>query len=228
MKLSVLQADAAGARRATVLLAGLLLGSMGANLLLAGLAMSLVDRERVIVVPPQIQKSFWVESGRASPEYLEQMGYFLLQLTLNVTPQSVDHQSRVLLGYAAPAVHGELKTTLANAAERLKRDGASTVFSARDLSVDARAMRVGVRGQLTTFISDRRVSDVPKGYVIELQWTNGRITLKSFRETDPHDPLKSSESAEGAPAAKSARPARATPDQPDTGRADVPDAGPKP
>ena len=117
MKLSVLQADAAGARRATVLLAGL------------------------------------------------------------------------LLGYAAPAVHGELKTTLANAAERLKRDGASTVFSARDLSVDARAMRVGVRGQLTTFISDRRVSDVPKGYVIELQWTNGRITLKSFRETVPHDPL---------------------------------------
>jgi conjugal transfer pilus assembly protein TraE len=149
------------------------------------------------------------------------MGYFLLQLTLNVTPQSVDHQSRVLLGYAAPAVHGELKTTLANAAERLKRDGASTVFSARDLSVDARAMRVGVRGQLTTFISDRRVSEVGKGYLIELQWTNGRITLKSFRETDPHDPLKPVDAADPATATKSSSPSR-------TGLSDVPDAGTKP
>jgi conjugal transfer pilus assembly protein TraE len=190
MKLDWLRADIASARRASIFLALLLAGSMLANVVLAVFAIRMADRERVVVVPPSIHKSFWVESDRVSAEYLEQMAYFLLQLTLNVTPQSVDHQTRVLLQYAAPASFGELRSALAIAAERVKRDGASTVFSAHDLVVDEHAQRVGVRGQLTTFISDRRVSEVSKGYAIELQYTGGRIFLKTFRETNPHDPLE--------------------------------------
>ena len=125
-----------------------------------------------------------------SSEYLEQMGYFLMQLTLNVTPQSVDHQARMLLQYAAPASFGELRTALLSAAERLKRDGASTVFSAQDLVVDEPQLRVGVRGQRNPFISDRRVSEVSKAYAIELQYTGGRMFLKAFREANPNDPLE--------------------------------------
>jgi conjugal transfer pilus assembly protein TraE len=107
-----------------------------------------------------------------------------------VTPQSVDHQSRLLLRYAAPAAYGELRAALLAAAERLKRDGAATVFSARDLAVDEPSLRVGIRGQLTTFISDRRVSEVAKGYAVEFQYTAGQIFLKAFRETNPNDPLE--------------------------------------
>lgn len=190
MKLAWLREDIASARRATTFLVVLLVGSMLVNLVLAVFAVRLAGHERVVVVPPTINKTFWVESDRVSAEYLEQMAYFLMQLTLNVTPQSVDHQSRVLLQYAAPASFGELRTALAAAAERLKRDGASTVFSAQDLAVDERALRVGVRGLLTTFISDRRVSEVSKGYAIELQYSGGRVFLKAFRETNPNDPLE--------------------------------------
>ena len=190
MKLAWLREDIASARRATTFLVVLLTGSMLVNLVLAGFAFRLAGHERVVVVPPTINKTFWVESDRVSAEYLEQMAYFLMQLTLNVTPVSVDHQSRVLLQYAAPASYGELRTALLAAAERLKRDGASTVFSALDLAVDERALRVGVRGQLTTFVSDRRVSEVSKGYAIELQYSGGRVFLKSFRETNPNDPLE--------------------------------------
>mgnify|MGYP000471640960 CR=1 FL=1 len=161
MKLDWLRADIASARRASALLVLLLACSMLANVTLAAFAMHMAGRERVVVVPPSINKTFWVESERVSAEYLEQMAYFLLQLTLNVTPQSIDHQSRVLLQYAAPASYGELRSVLATAAERVKRDGASTVFSAQDLAVDERTQRVGVRGLLTTFISDRRVSELP-------------------------------------------------------------------
>lgn len=190
MKLAWMRADIASARRATTFLVVLLVGSMLVNLVLAVFAVRLAGHERVVVVPPTINKTFWVESDRVSSEYLEQMGYFLMQLTLNVTPQSVDHQAKVLLQYAAPASFGELRTALLGAAERLKRDGASTVFSPQDLSVDERALKVGVRGNLTTFISDRRVSEVSKGYAIELQYSGGRVFLKAFRETNPNDPLE--------------------------------------
>jgi len=190
MKLAWMAEDIASARRATSFLVALLVGSMLVNLILAIFAVRLSGHERIVVVPPGIHKTFWVDAERVSSEYLEQMGYFLMQLTLNVTPQSVDHQSRLLLQYAAPASFGELRTALLAAAERLKRDGASTVFSAQDLVVDERALKVGVRGQLTTFVSDRRVSEVSKGYAIELQYAGGRLFLKTFRETHPNDPLE--------------------------------------
>ncbi len=190
MKLAWMRDDLASARRAFTFLLALLLGSMLTNLILAAFAFRMSSHERVVVVPPTVHKAFWVEDERVSAEYLEQMGYFLMQLTLNVSPLSVDHQSKVLLQYAAPAAYGELRTALSSAAERLKRDGAATVFSPHDLIVDERALKVGIRGQLTTFISDRRVSEVAKGYAVEFQYTAGQIFLKSFRETNPNDPLE--------------------------------------
>jgi conjugal transfer pilus assembly protein TraE len=203
MRLEWLRSDLAGARRASTLLAILLAVSMLATLLLAAHTLHQAGRERVVVVPPAIHKTFWVEAERASPEYLEQMGYFLAQLTLNVTPQSVEHQSRLLLQYAAPASWGDLRTAMAANADRIKRDGASTVFSPQDLQVDERTQRVGLRGLLTTFISDRRVSEVSKGYAIELQYAGGRIFLKTFRETNPNDPLELQTRSGAAPAAPS-------------------------
>lgn len=190
MKLEWLRADLASARRATTLLAALLLLSMLATTLLAVLAWRQSGRERVVLVPPAIHKTFWVDGERASAEYLEQMGYFLAQLTLNVTPHNVEHQGRVLLRYAAPEAYGDLRTSLMTTAERVKRDGASTVFSAQDLLVDEATQRVGLRGVLSTFISDRRVSETSKGYVIELHTAGGRLYVRRIRETNPHDPLE--------------------------------------
>lgn len=189
MKFSLLQRDLTAARRATSVLIALLLASLATNLVLALFAVQASGRERVILVPPTISKTFWVDQEQVSSAYLEQMAYFLMQLILNVTPQSADHQSRVLLQYAAPHAAGELRTQLASSIERLKRDGAATVFSPQDISVDERALKVGIRGQLTTYVSERRVSEVPKGYLIEFKTNGGRLTLAAFRETRPHDPL---------------------------------------
>ena len=198
MKLALMQGNLGAARRATSILLVLLMGSISANIVLALFAVRASGHERIVVIPPSVHKTFWVEQERVSAEYLEQMGYFLMQLILNVTPQSVDHQSRVLLQYASPSAFGELRTQLATSAERLKRDSAATIFSAQDLSVDERQLKVGVRGQLTTFVSDRRVSEVVKAYAIEFQYTGGRITLKSFRETHPNDPLEAKNTAASA------------------------------
>ena len=71
MKLDWLRADIASARRASALLVLLLACSMLANVTLAAFAMHMAGRERVVVVPPSINKTFWVESERVSAEYAE-------------------------------------------------------------------------------------------------------------------------------------------------------------
>lgn len=200
MRLGLLRHDLDSSRRTISYQKLVVLASLGLNIVLASIALRLIGLERVVLVPPTIHKSFWVESDKVSAEYLEQMAYFLIQLVLNVTPQSVDYQSKLLLQYAAPASYGEIKTAMAVAGERLKRDGAATVFSPRTINVDERAMKVAVQGQLTTFISDRRVSESSKSYVIELQYALGKITIKSFKETNDHDPLDTKTSTAAAAA----------------------------
>ncbi len=190
MRLGLLRQDLDSSRRTISYQQLVLAASLALNIVIALIAFRLIGLERVVLVPPSIHKSFWVESDKVSAEYLEQMAYFLAQLVLNVTPQSVDYQSKLLLQYAAPGSYGEIKTAMAVAGERLKRDGAATVFSPRTINVDQRALKVAVQGQLTTFISDRRVSDASKSYLIELQYAQGRITIKSFKETNANDPLE--------------------------------------
>lgn len=189
MRFGLLRQDLDSSRRTISYQKLILLASFALNIVIASIAFRLIGLERVILVPPTIHKSFWVESDKVSAEYLEQMGYFLIQLVLNVTPQSVDYQSKILLQYAAPASYGEIKTAMAVAGERLKRDGAATVFSPRTINVDESALKVAVQGQLTTFISDRRVSELSKSYLIELQYALGKISIKSFKEANANDPL---------------------------------------
>jgi len=195
MRVNLLRQNLESSRRLVSYQTIVLLMSLSLNAITASIAWRLVGHERTIVVPPAINKSFWVDSEKVSAEYLEQMGYFLLQLVLNVTPQSVDYQSKLVIHYAAPASYGDLKTAMAVAAERLKRDGAATVFSARSVSVDDRRLKVSVQGQLTTFISDRRVSEATKSYVVELQYGLGRLTIKSLKETNANDSLDNKTSA---------------------------------
>lgn len=198
MRFALLRQDLDSSRRTISFQQFILLVSLVLNVVTALIAVRLIGLERVILVPPAIHKSFWVESDKVSAEYLEQMGYFLAQLVLNVTPQSVDYQSKLLLQYAAPASYGEIKTAMAVAGERLKRDGAATVFSARMINVDERALKVAIQGQLTTFISDRRVSEVNRSYLIELQYSLGKLTIKSFKETNGNDPLDTKTGAAAA------------------------------
>lgn len=200
MKFEFMRGNLERSRRTISFQAALLLGSIALNLVTALIAYRLVGAERVVVVPPAVHKSFWVENDKVSAEYLEQMGYFLIQLALNVTPQSVDYQSRLLLQYVAPASYGEIKTAMSIVAERLKRDGASTVFSARNLTTDERAMKVAIQGSLTTFIGDRRVADVTKSYLVELQYAAGKLTIKSFKEVTVNDPLDNKNSTPGVSA----------------------------
>lgn len=81
-----------------------------AHVLALVVILNLLGTVRTVVVPPSINKSFWVSRDKASGEYLEQMGAFIAWLVLDVTPASIDWKKDILLGYVEPDQHGELKT----------------------------------------------------------------------------------------------------------------------
>jgi conjugal transfer pilus assembly protein TraE len=156
---------------------------MGACLLSALVLMfNMVGRDRVIVTPPSIDKTFWVSKERVSSSYLEQMGSFIAYLTLDVSPQSIDWKKTMLLQYVSPDVYGVLQTRLDLEADRLRRLNATTQFSVAQLVPNEEAMNVTLKGRLATFINGARTSDIDKEYVAEFEFKGNRVQIRNFKE----------------------------------------------
>jgi conjugal transfer pilus assembly protein TraE len=187
MKLAAQEQDLAALRaviaRQSVQLIGLL-AVLGIALITVLL---MVGRERTVITPPTLQKSFWVEGDQASAAYLEQMAGWIATLILDVSPGNIDYNKTILLQYAAPDAHGLLAQTMDLAAAKLKRDNATTLFAVQQLTPDEATMSVLLRGRLATFINERRVADTDKTYYAGFRFVGGRIQLTTFKESDDAD-----------------------------------------
>ena len=169
--------------RSTVKLQGAALALMGACLLASLILMfNMVGRDRIVVTPPSIDKTFWVSKDRVSSSYLEQMGSFIAYLTLDVSPLSIDWKKTMLLQYVSPDVYGALQTRQDLEADRLRRLNATTQFSVAQLLPNEEAMNVTLKGRLATFINGARTSDVDKEYVAEFEFKGNRVQIRNFKE----------------------------------------------
>lgn len=164
-------------------------GLVGLLLLMGFAVVNLIGENRQTLVPPSIDKTFWVNKKRVSPEYLEQMGYFIGQLVLSVTPASVDYQNKVLLQYACPSAHGKLKVDQTVAGNALRRDSISTFFATRLIQVDEKTLQVALPGTMSTWISNKKAPDYAKTYLAKFEYLNGRICVADFKETSSDDPF---------------------------------------
>jgi len=143
---------------------------------------NLIGMERTIVVPPTIEKTFWVTKDRVSKEYLEQMASFVSWLILDVTPGTIDWKKDILLNYVDPEQHGSLKSRQEVEAARLKRINASTFFLPQQLVANDQDQTVAVRGRLRTQVNGQETATDTKAYLAEFQYVGGRVHLKAFKE----------------------------------------------
>ena len=162
---------------------GLTVGALAVGHVVALIVvLNLIGTVRTVIVPPSIDKSFWVSRDKASSEYLEQMGSFIAWLVLDVTPSSIDWKKGVLLGYVEPGQYGALKTRQEVEAERLRRINASTLFMPQQLVPSEDAQTVVVRGRLRTLVNGFETANDLKAYLVEFSFNGARMHLKTFKE----------------------------------------------
>lgn len=165
-------------RALSLTVGGLILGL----LICLVIILNVVGMERTIVVPPNIDKTFWVTRDRVSRDYLEQMGSFVAWLILDVTPASIDWKKDILLNYVAPDQHGAMQSRQDIEAERLRRINASTFFLPQQLVPNEDKQTVVIRGRLRTQVNGQETATETKAYLAEFQYAGGRMHLKSFKE----------------------------------------------
>lgn len=148
------------------------------------------DRDRVVFLPPVVDRGFWIDRAEVSKDYLEQMGLFIVQLAYNVTPASVEYQNAALLKYAAPEAYGALEKAGKLAAERVKRDQITTIFSPQSVihSKDD-ALKLAFVGLLTTYVTDKASPPRQATILVRFRYEAGKTLVVELRETDSNDPF---------------------------------------
>lgn len=140
--------------------------------------------ERVIVIPANLEKEFWVDGNNVSPSYLEQMGCFVGDLLLTRSPSSADTQLTILLRQTDPAFVPILSNKLASELAKLKRDKASYVFFRTKVLVDPKNNQVTLEGDRTLLLGDKVLSNTHESYRIGFRNFGGKLLLNSIERID--------------------------------------------
>lgn len=138
--------------------------------------------ERIVIVPPGINKTFWVEADNAAPEYLEQMAYFMAQLALSVTPSNARFQLDLLLKHTSPTYYLPLKQANEHFLKRIAKEPVITFFSVQKMDTNQKEKAVVMTGIQTTFLNGSKLADRPKKFLIQFGFEGGKLTLNNFKE----------------------------------------------
>ncbi len=137
-------------------------------------------KERVIVSPPELKQSYWIEGDRFSNSYLEEMALFFSHLMLDVTEANILQQGDILLRYVLPESYGEFKAKLFQDEKRLKSQQLSLQFTPITIEFVA-PLTMDVNGFLANYIGAKKVSQFQETYRVTFSHKKGRLFLRSFQ-----------------------------------------------
>ena len=159
--------------------------STGCNLLLAVFLVSREVRERVIVVPPRLERAFWMQGGAVSASYLEQVAVFAVELALTYSPENTHYRIQQLLRLSDPAVYGKLSRKLHAEAERVKRTRTAAVFHPQEARVRTAERKVLVTGMHQRMTGGKVLDS--RQLVLVVEFSSGdRPLVLALWEVDPH------------------------------------------
>jgi len=164
----------------------LALGSLLICLLQMIMMFFLIGREKIILVPPTVEKSFWVSASHVSPEYLSEMTIFFANLRLNITPESAGIQRDTLLRYIDPVYYNTLKSQLVQEADHISDQHMNLAFFPVNVKVDSKHFKAIIEGDLKSYVGDASLPTKRVSYLVTYRYDWGRLLVKSFEEVK-HD-----------------------------------------
>jgi len=156
----------------------------------------LKKNERIIVSPPEIQREFWVESNRASPEYLEQMGVFFAILGGNLSPSNAAYNVKFLSSYIPPDVYSDVKSELAAQAHYITKNNITQAFFPVSVKVLDGDGRVFVEGDVIRNIGTTRISKEKMVFNIKLRMKDFKVMVEELTVDYPERDKKKVEEEE--------------------------------
>jgi conjugal transfer pilus assembly protein TraE len=160
--------------------------SMLLNMMLFLAIFIIKGSERIVIVPPVIEKPLWVTSSQVSSDYLSEMTLFFANLRLNVTASNAASQRDILLRFVTPENYQDIKTELLLEAERLKKNHVTTAFFPTHIEVDTKKLLAKLAGEMHTTVGNMHLPSKSMSYQIAYRYQHGRLIVTSFDEVKNH------------------------------------------
>jgi conjugal transfer pilus assembly protein TraE len=145
-----------------------------------------IGRERIVIVPPVVEKPLWITSSQVSSNYLSEMSLFFVNLRLNVTSSNAASQREILLRFVSPEHFQDIKTELLLEGERLKKNHITTAFFPTSIEVDTKKLLAKIVGDMHTTVGDIHLASKSISYQIAYRYQNGRLIVTGFDEIKTH------------------------------------------
>ncbi len=155
---------------------------LGISLVITTLMLS-VKSQRILLVPPQMTKEFWIERDRVSPEYIEQMGVFIATLVGNLSPGNAEFNVNMLIKHYLDPNHNnpEAMRELLGQATYIKKNNITQAFFPSSISiVDSAGIKVRVEGSNIVNIGTARISEEKISYLIRFGARDYKLYVEEF------------------------------------------------
>jgi conjugal transfer pilus assembly protein TraE len=157
---------------------------LAANMILGLIIYQSDTDDRVVIVPPMMDKQFWIKGDQFSAEYLELMSEWLAGLPLSTTPNSVGLRNEIFLRYVEPNVHAAIKSQFDVRADQVKKDNVSTLFYPTSFQTSRTTKQVAITGDFISVISGVTAPAVRRTWRLSFTSMGGALWVTEFIEVD--------------------------------------------
>ncbi len=159
---------------ATLLTAGLLFMSFTTY--------SLYSEKTVVILPPRVEKEFWVAGDTLSSSYLEQVAYYIADRMMTVSPQNVESSLDMIRPFFStdPEDLKRLDRTFVRIAKTVRENDYYQVFYPLRFRIDQKNSRLIVEGMVRKMSGMQYIGQERKTVVINFHVRNGRFFVKGI------------------------------------------------
>lgn len=161
------------------------------NVLTGSLAWYFATTQKTITTPLTFNHPFASDSKSVDATGLTQFAASFIYWRLNVSPENIDINQKIILGFVPSAERDALKKALDIETDRIKNAGITTQFITKEIRVtdDDTVQYSGIlKSSTTNGAIITPLKDQEKTYQLKLSYNNGVINLHSFEELKPVSP----------------------------------------
>ena len=142
--------------------------------------LNLMDKQRVIVVPINVDRKFSITGDSASPEYVEMMVRQIVYLKENFTPETVKENFKAFLSLISPRYYNQVEEKLMNTANELIKYQISQVFFPKEVFVKGNTATV--TGIKKIYAGEHLAEQKPVKIKISFKINQGKFEVLKYEE----------------------------------------------
>lgn len=177
---------------AFISITSLLVISTIGNALTGSLAWHFATTQKTITTPMPFNQPFTSNASGTDASGITMFATSFIYWRLNVSPENIDNNQKMILGFVPSASRDAMKKALDVEAERIKKGGITTRFDTNEVRVMNESGVVEFSGTLRSSTTNGSITtplqDENKTYRLKISYENGIVNLQDFVELRPATP----------------------------------------